>query len=234
MSPLKFTSSLWRYYFIPWNKIYWKQAEAAKKQPMYHSVPQMTSSIRCGGRGYRAVLKVTCLEHPVPPPLETPQGQSPPQAAGPGKEQEATAPLRTPGAGEGGDGDDGTGRGRCPPGTCVRASQWQLEEERRGNPFPNSAREAGALAANKGGRCFELVALAEAVRWGWAGASAGWVRSARGALVSEGAGGRGGRPGPLLPFGPDPFSRSVLADSARAGAPPGSCLGGKGGGQPQK
>lgn len=73
---------------------------------MYHSVPQMTSSIRCGGRGYRAVLKVTCLEHPVPPPLETPQGQSPPQAAGPGKEQEATAPLRTPGAGEGG------GRGR--------------------------------------------------------------------------------------------------------------------------
>lgn len=77
------------------------------------------------------MVEVMCLQHPVPPPLQTPQAGSssrPAAGLGAGREQEAAAPLMAPR-----DARDRAGkvRERCPPGTCVRASQSQLEEKRR-------------------------------------------------------------------------------------------------------
>lgn len=103
MSLVKLRSGLWCCYFTPWNKIHWKWAEAAK-QP----ISETTSLGHSGGDGCRAVPKV----------MSSPNSPAPRAVAA---EQEPSAPASV-----------GTRGGRYPPGTCVRASQWQLEEERRG------------------------------------------------------------------------------------------------------
>lgn len=88
-----------------------------------------------------------------------------------------------------------------------------------GNTSPNSALGVVAPGANRGGCCFELAALPEAVRVRWC---------PQGALVSAAA----------LPCeglcGPGPLASGALAEPPPAGAPPGSRLGARGGGNAQK